>query len=318
MTNTSTKTLAPVFLVGAERSGTTLLRLMLDHHPQLAFRNEFEFAFDRVSDNSDWPPLEEYYEWLSTHRIFQASGFTIDHSLDYPNLIKSFLEQKKRRDNKKLVGATVHRHFDRVLHIWPEARFIHIIRDGRDVAKSNILKGWAGNGLTGIAKWLEAEKLWDKLSAEVPEARRLEASFEALVTDPAQVLASICEFIGIPFSDALMDYSSVSTYGPPDPNIAYKWKTNMSDYDIQTIEGRAGAMLVKRGYPMSGLKKITISPYLERKLLIQDRLYRLRFRIKRLGLSMVLQDLLARHLGLKQWHKRLTLRRNTIINEKLK
>lgn len=45
----------PVFLVGAERSGTTVLRLMLDHHPQIAFNNEFEYAVDLVSDEGKWP-----------------------------------------------------------------------------------------------------------------------------------------------------------------------------------------------------------------------------------------------------------------------
>ena len=43
----------PFFLVGSERSGTTLLRLMLDHHTQLSWCNEFEYAVDLVSDKGD-------------------------------------------------------------------------------------------------------------------------------------------------------------------------------------------------------------------------------------------------------------------------
>ena len=55
----------PTFLVGAERSGTTLLRLMLDHHPQVAFLHEFEFAVDCVGDDGTCPALPDYYRYLA-------------------------------------------------------------------------------------------------------------------------------------------------------------------------------------------------------------------------------------------------------------
>jgi len=62
----------PIFLVGAERSGTTLLRLMLDHHPKMAFNYEFEFAVDQIDAAGNWPNLPTYYEYLAYHRIFLA------------------------------------------------------------------------------------------------------------------------------------------------------------------------------------------------------------------------------------------------------
>lgn len=111
----------PAFLVGSERSGTTMLRLMLDHHPMLVWQDEFEFAVDMISPDGGFPDMGYYREWLSLHRIFLASGFTIDPTLDYARLIRGFLEQRRSRDGKPIVGATVHRHFDRLLHLWPEA-----------------------------------------------------------------------------------------------------------------------------------------------------------------------------------------------------
>jgi|GEM_PF-5624238 len=48
----------PIFLVGSERSGTTVLRLMLAHHPQIAWCQEFEYAVDRVSDDGNFPNLK--------------------------------------------------------------------------------------------------------------------------------------------------------------------------------------------------------------------------------------------------------------------
>src|SRR6185369_10561789 len=96
------------------------------------------------------------------------TGFTVDRSLSYPQLIDSFLQQQRARSNKPLVGATVHRHFDRLLRIWPVARFVHLVRDGRDVARSVIEMGWAGNLWTGCDRWIDAEQLWAKFSQMLP------------------------------------------------------------------------------------------------------------------------------------------------------
>jgi len=91
----------PFFLVGAERSGTTLLRLMLDHHPQIAWCEEFEYAVDKMGDQGEFPHIEEYADFLSSNFIFQSSGFEIDPALSYPRLIKSFLDQRKKIEKKR-------------------------------------------------------------------------------------------------------------------------------------------------------------------------------------------------------------------------
>ena len=80
----------PYFLIGAERSGTTLLRLMLDGHPLISWTHEFEYAVDQVISPNSWPDMSSYIDWLATDRIFLSTGFCIDRSLDYPSLIKSF------------------------------------------------------------------------------------------------------------------------------------------------------------------------------------------------------------------------------------
>ena len=118
---------------------------MLSHHPQLSWCQEFEYVVERITKEGEYPDLKQYYEWLETHRIFQARNFKIDPTLNYVELVNSFLLQQKEKDTKELIGATVHRHFDRLLKIWSDARFIHLIRDGRDVARSCIGMGWSGN-----------------------------------------------------------------------------------------------------------------------------------------------------------------------------
>ncbi|MGB3511224.1 MAG: sulfotransferase [Microcoleaceae cyanobacterium] len=308
----------PVFLVGAERSGTTVLRLMLDHHPQIAFNNEFEYSVDLVSDEGKWPEMDRYYEWLKTHRIFLASGFEIDRSLNYPQLINSFLCQKRDRAGKPLVGATVHRHFNRLLDIWPDARFIHILRDGRDVARSNIGMGWAGNVWIGVDKWLEAEQLWARLKEIIPENRRTELTYENLISEPVPVLRQLCEFIGVPYDEAMLSYADTSTYDLPDSKYIAQWKRKMSEYEIRLVESKAVNMLVERGYELSGLPPLDVNQTVKLRLKLQDKLERIKFRVNRLGLGLYIEDYFARLLGFKKWQKKLRLKINQIEKSHLK
>jgi len=308
----------PVFLVGAERSGTTVLRLMLDHHPDITWRNEFEYAVDLIPDEAGWPSLETYYAWLDSHRIFQASQLTIDSSLSYPELIKSFLAQHQNRTGKSIVGATVHRHFDRLLKIWPKARFIHILRDGRDVARSNIGMGWAGNVWTGVSRWVEAEHLWSQMKAEIPSNCYVEVTYEALIQNPAQELTRICDFLGVPYSNDMMSYVEETTYDKPDARYIAQWKRKLSERQIQLVESRITGMLAERGYELSGLPHLTITPALAQRLRLQDWWERFQFRLRRNGVSLFVADYLSRKLGLTAWQKQVRLKLNAIEAAHLK
>jgi hypothetical protein len=207
----------PIFLVGAERSGTTICRLMLDHHPSITWCNEFEYSVDMMPPETGWPNLEDYYDWLSTHRIFQATGFKIDPSLSYLELVNSFLTQRLETRNKPIVGATVHRHFDRLLRIWPDAKFLHIVRDPRDVAYSCIGMGWAGNVWYGVEKWIDAEQVWEDFSRHLPDEHKLEFTYTDLITRNQETLTRLCNFIGVDFDEKMLTYPDYTDYSLPDP-----------------------------------------------------------------------------------------------------
>ncbi len=308
----------PIFLVGAERSGTTLLRLMLDQHPKLAWCNEFEYTVDQISDGGNFPQLDDYYQWLETHRIFQATGFVIDNSLSYPELVNNFLYQKHEQEGKSLVGATVHRHFDRLLHIWPNARFIHIIRDGRDVARSCIGMGWAGNVWTGVERWIEAERLWVKLCQKISAEQRIEVTYEELIAEPVETLTRLCDFIGISYDQKMMGYSKKTTYDIPDSRYIGQWRGKLSELEIQLVESRIGEMLVERGYESSGLPTLNVSSVMEKRLKLQDWWACAQFRARRYGLPLFLSDYLSRRLSLEQWQKSVKFKLNTIDRAYLK
>ena len=81
-----------VFICGSLRSGSSLMHLMLDHHPEIKNPGEFDFLFDQVVGDGVFPSIVTYQEWLSTHRIFHSHSLSINNLLSYPELIRPFIE----------------------------------------------------------------------------------------------------------------------------------------------------------------------------------------------------------------------------------
>lgn len=305
----------PVFLVGAERSGTTLLRLMLDHHPDIAFNSEFEYAVDCIEDG-EWPSREKFYEFLETDRIFQSSGFFLDLSLDFKEQLESFLKQKQK--NKSIVGATVHRRFDELLKIWPDARFIHIVRDPRDVARSCIGMNWAGNVWTGVERWLEAEELWEELKPRLDPANYTEIKFESLLQEPNSNLQRLCELMGTSYDPEMMSYPANSSYSLPEGNLAVQWRRKLNSEQIKLVEARAGDLMHKRGYQLSELAAGEVGLLRSIGLEVHSYFAVVFKRINVYGLPLVIQSFISNKMGLRKWHKKVRLKFNEIDSVMLK
>jgi hypothetical protein len=205
-----------------------------------------------------------------------------------------------------------------LLKIWSSAYFIHIIRDGRDVASSCIGMGWAGNVWTGVDRWIEAEQLWERLKGEVPAERRIEIQYERLIVDPAKELIAVCDFIGVPYDPLMLTYPQTTTYSFPNPKLIEQWRNKLSTEEIRLIESRIADMLVDRGYPLSGLPPLKISAMMEQQLRLQDWWAKVVFRIKRFGLTLFLLDYLTRRLRVKPLQKRVRLKLNEIETSYLK
>ena len=308
----------PLFLVGSERSGTTLLRLMLDHHSDITWLYEFEYCVDCVSDQGDYPSLTDFYEFLERDRMFQGSNFSIDRNLSYPQLVDDFLQQKQAMETKNFLGATVHRHFDRLLHIWSDARFVHLIRDPRDVARSCIGMGWTGNVWYGVDRWIEAEKTWNNLKSKISDDRYIEIHYEDLICEPEKTLTSICQFIGVNYETSMLDYDRDTTYSKPDPSLIQQWRKKLSEFEVQLVELKVGDSLTEKDYQPSGFPKIQVNSLKLKQLSLQDWWYRVNFRINRYGLSLFISDYLARKLKMKSWQKENQLKMGEIANQYVK
>jgi len=308
----------PIFLVGAERSGTTLLRLMLDHHPMIAFNGESEYIVSRISEDGAYPEMSGYRAWLRSDRIFQGSCLRVDESLDYPSLVNDFLDQFRSRSRKAMVGATVHTQFHKLHRIWPRAKYIYLLRDGRDVAGSVQRMGWAGNAYVAADWWLGAEAEWDALRAVLGDDDWIEVRFEDLAADAAAQLRRICAFIDAPYSDQMLGYVRDSTYGAPDSGSRFRWRTAMGMAEVQRLEDKLGERLPLRGYELSGHPRIRVAEWMKICLYLHSRVRAFLFRLNRYGIVLTIQEALARRLGFDRAHRNAISRINRIINAHLK
>ncbi|MEM9806470.1 MAG: sulfotransferase [Cyanobacteria bacterium P01_D01_bin.56] len=305
----------PIFIVGAHRSGSTLLRVMLDHHPQIALSHEFEFTMHLVGENGEPPALDRFYSHLSLNASFSRSGFHIDRSLTFAELINSFLEQ--RQNGKALVGMTCHQNFDRLRFFWPNARYIHILRDPRDVANSVVNMGWAGNLWVAANRWVEAEQMWDVLCQKIPEQQRIEVRFEDLMAKPESELSRVCDFLKLAYDEKMLSYPDNSDYALPNTAAASRWRTKMPEKDIQLVEARVGDLCSARHYPVSDLPKISIGSVQEIWLKVYSRLLKSWRRLQK-NPSLVLRLSIARRLGRTEQIEKITQQMHGIQNCQIK
>ncbi len=302
----------PIFLVGAERSGTTLLRLMLDSHPEISFAEEFEYAVELMDDDGQYPSMEEYGTYLETNRLFSTSGFAFDPTKTYPELIDSFLQDRQDTKGAPYVGATIHFGFSKALKVWPNAKLIHIIRDPRDVSPSCIAMGWAGNVWHGLDKWVEAEDEWAAVDARLPEQQKLTVRFTDLIDNHESTLTTICRYIGVEYTSQMLSYAATTDYREPRPGVASSWRGKLSDGDIQLIEARAGDRLQALGFEPSGLPPTSVGPRRARWLRWHDRAGKVTQRVQHFGLRLTVADLGARALGVERWQRALRLKFNEV------
>lgn len=307
----------PCFLVGAERSGTTMLRLMLDHHPEIAFHGEYEFVVDYLPETG-LPTAQAFAESVRTDRVFHHWKLEIDPSLDYQDLMWSLMRQGRGARPCSVLGATVHRGFDRLPRIWPKARYIHMVRDPRDVAQSVVQMGWAGNVWAGASIWQEAEETWSRLVEQLAADQWIEIKFEQLVGSPEARLREICAWMDLDYSESMLRYSDDSTYSPPDAGIACKWKRKYPQGGAALVDIRVGPFLEQRGYELSGPLQASPGPIARFRLRVDDRLGRLRHAMRRYGAKLVLADLLARKLHIAPWIDRCRAARWAIDEAHLK
>lgn len=282
--------IAPMpFIVGCPRSGTTLLRLMLDAHPELAIPSETHFLFafaehecrEAISAEDLYRTVVSHFTWRDfglESAAFRAALKEVE-PFNVTTGLRTFYRLYAARFGKTRWGEKTPDYgavMPQLEAIFPEARFIHIIRDGRDVAlsKRHLWFG-PGNDVQALADdWVQWIVRARNLASRC--THYMEVQYEDLVTDTEMVLRTVCEFIELPFDVRMLRYyehaddraaelkgwpelglsaEKLRSLGeltklPPQINRTGRWRSEMTPGERGSFEDVAGALLLKLGYEL--------------------------------------------------------------------
>jgi len=291
------------FVVGVNRSGTTLLRMMLDAHPELTIPPETHFIPEVIRRANHENTRRRLIRSITRHPRW--GDFGLDEGefrarakqvrpLTASGAIRCFYELYADKQGKPRWGDKTPRYMramPRIARALPEVRFIHLIRDGRDVALSQRERVIDGETVTMAAmaeRWQRRIVAAREGAADIKPDAYLEVRYEDLVTDTEGTLRRICEFAGLGFDPAMLDYhrragerlaemnrdldnaengivrtatnrlaAHALTTEPPTTDRCERWRNEMTAAEVAEFESVAGDLLAGLGYEVAGVPAST-------------------------------------------------------------
>lgn len=283
-----------LIIYGSLRSGTTMLRLMLNAHSRLTCPGETDFLVDDLdveADRYDRAALE-------ASRIYRASRAEMPADLDGKAATAAMIAQLHGGAPGPLM-LMQHRELTKMIRLFPDVRVIHMLRDPRDVARSAIGMGWAGHVYYGAETWLKTERGWDEAAPLLKPEQVHEVKYEDLVRDPEGELSAICAFAGEAFEPGMLSYHASTSYEAPDVKLIEQWRRKQTPRELGLVEPLFGAMAAARGYEPSGCPAIHPGPVEKARLWLDNKLSIWKTRFRRYGYVDPLVYAIAGKLGLK-------------------
>jgi hypothetical protein len=252
------------FIVGRGRSGTTLLRQMLDAHPNLLVAPEALFIMNlyhkysrivkwnhkKVDDFYDDLFLEKRLEdWNLDEISLKKQLHALGSNVSFPGMNKlvyaNYAFVNRKLDTNLLGDKNPHYSLfiDKLMKLYPDSKYIHMVRDYRDNILSYQDVRFDLNNTTTLAyRWKKYNKTILKYSKRYPDQFFL-LKYEDLVTKPDECLRSICVFLGVEFNPVMLQFyqfqHSTSKFvwhknisKPLDKSRLDKWKTKMQQSDV--------------------------------------------------------------------------------------
>lgn len=268
----------PILVLGAPRSGTSLMSRLIDAHPRITIPFESHLF-------SQWLPRVDQYGDLS-HEANRRSlvrdiiDFGVVHDWDprpiedevmalisEPSLggvTRAMMDWWARQEGKPRWGEKTPWHL--LLHrevraAWPDALVILLHRDPRDVSLSWKEARFHGKHVQRFAEsWVRHQQAAQDAMREIPEADRLVVAYEDVVRDPEAELTRIMTFLGEDYDPVQLEFHQNKTAyqtdarnesqlrRPISQNSIGRWKTGLSAREIRLIEAVAGPEMQRLGY----------------------------------------------------------------------
>jgi Sulfotransferase family len=268
------------FVVGAARSGTTLVRALLDSHPEVAIPPESHFIPDMLLRQRRYEQrtafnVDAFLSDVTEHERFRQWGLSnqaVERRIrsDPPRHLSAAIRrlyelyaanQRKQRYGDK-TPAYVH-HISLLVRAFPEGKVVHVIRDGRDVALSHLAHPHLVRPLPELALiWRRGVEHGRRQGKRLGPRRYREVRYEDLLDDPEGVTRAVCEFLSIEFVPDMLRYHERApeiiratghpgAHGrihlPPTKGLR-DWRTEMAPSDTAIFEELAGGALRAFGY----------------------------------------------------------------------
>lgn len=188
----------PIFVVGCHRSGTTLLRLILDSHPNISCGPETRFLTEfaeRITGPRHWQHFE-HYGFPREYWLQQVAAMFDRFQSDYA----------ERRGKKRWADKTPRYALSvgLIAEMFPDCQVVHLIRDGRDVVASHRSSWGYFAGMKATAKWPHYIHVAREAGRRLAPDRYHELRYEDLVLDTRSTVCELLEFLGEPWDDAVM------------------------------------------------------------------------------------------------------------------
>jgi len=273
----------PFFIVGSPRSGTGMLRDSLRSHPRLTLPRESHFIpmlYDAYGDPGSSQEAEGLAGRVLAYRHVKSWNLDLNprafsECRSYREVVSRLFGEWARTENKSRWGDKTPEYVRRIptlVRIFPDAQFIHIIRDGRDAVLSWLREGFGpGNLLVGARMWRANVTAGRGAGHTLRSEQYLEIRYEELTQNPLQVLRLVCEFLGEEFDEAVLRLNRPPTgryptliAGSDTPDLSpdrivpansKKWKKQLSAADQVWFESIAGDLLAELGYETEGVTR---------------------------------------------------------------
>ena len=266
----------PLVLLGVSRSGTTLLRVVLDRSPGIAIPDESFFVPLLARRHGRRVEPSRFLD--DVRRLPAVAAWGVSAGDVAPRLrpgmpagqaIAAIFEAYAEGQGKPRWGDKTPmymRHLPLLERLFPEAQYVHLVRDGRDAATSflqlpegTFTRTWAhpASATAFACLWRTEVEAARALGARVGPGRYLEARYEDLVRDAERVVRWNCAFAGLPYAPEMLDVAgSVDVSGKPHQQRLLQpvtagvrdWRTELSQMDALAFEAVAGDLLAELGY----------------------------------------------------------------------
>jgi hypothetical protein len=277
----------PIF-VSSGRSGLTLLRLIFDSHPDLAVAHEPRFLATMAPHPKRYEmdggvDLDRFLGDLYSVSNFRRLGLPRDElravleserPADFAGAVRIVFAMYAGSRGKTIYGDKTPLYvsfIEPIASLLPEARFVHLIRDGRDTVLAYLERDKGPADVAeGAFHWRLRVSRGHASGGRLGPRRYREFHYEDLIEDPEATVRAICDFLGLPYHPAMLDYQATAerflseaknpgdhkhlTMAPTKGLI--DWRETMTAEDLATFEAIAGDTLEAVGYERASDRKV--------------------------------------------------------------